>query len=59
LIQLAFDLGKTVDELHAADETWIGRMMIDREARAIASATTEAEYRRRLHELLVQISFSK
>jgi len=48
---LAFDLGKTIDELQAADETWINRMLIDRHARALAGVSSDLEFHRRLFEL--------
>lgn len=38
-MQLAFELGKFVEELDGADQFWISRMLLDREARRIASGT--------------------
>ena len=53
MIQLGFELKKTVDELECADEYWINRMLLDLDARAIASAPTDAEYHRRTMRLLI------
>jgi hypothetical protein len=54
LIQLAFELGKTVDELETADQTWISRMLLDQEARAIANAAGEVEFHRRIRLLYAE-----
>lgn len=39
LIELAFILHKTVDELETADEYWINRMLISKQARGLAAKT--------------------
>lgn len=44
IMQLAFELGKFVEELDDADQYWISRMLLDREARRIAGAPTDKEF---------------
>ncbi len=51
MIQLAFELGKTVDELECADEYWISRMLLDMEARSIAALRTDREFFMRIANL--------
>jgi hypothetical protein len=55
IIALAFALHKTVDELECADEFWIMRMMLDQEARAIAGAPTDVDYRRRVASIVARM----
>lgn len=51
-MQLGFALGKTVDELECADEFWITRMLMDLEARNIASPKrTDKEFYMSILEL--------
>lgn len=51
MIQLAFELGKTVDELECADEFWIRRMLLDMEARSIASLQSDRDFFMRISQL--------
>jgi hypothetical protein len=53
LIDLAFALGKTVDELEQADEYWLRRMLLDQEAR-YGARLSRTEYVRWVGQVMSQ-----